>query len=187
MSTTRSTRTVALAGVLALGMGGSGIVLAQSTSSAPMEKSPQSMSSSGQMQSGQPMSSGGQMHASKSTQGKIDQSISQAKASELIGKEVVNADGTKIGKVSEVARKQQDQSLQLVVKTGGHLGMGEKHMALPLEQVRMQGKELHLTQALTQDRIKQYVASYDKQSYQPISRQQQQETVAQLEQSSKAG
>lgn len=119
--------------------------------------------------------------------GQMDQTLSQAKAKDVIGKEVVNADGKKIGTVSEVSRHEPGNALQLVVKTGGHLGLGEKHMAVPLDQVRMQGNEIHLKQEMTQSQVEQHVASYDKKSFKPITREQRDETMAALESGSKTG
>lgn len=151
----------------------------------------QSSSGSTGMQSGSSETMQSRTETSPSTQtgrmGQMDQTLSQAKAKDVIGKEVVNADGKKIGKVSEVAHHEPDNALQLVVKTGGHLGLGEKHIAVPLDQVRMQGNEIHLKQELSQSQIEQEVASYDKKSFKPITRAQRDETMATLESSGKTG
>lgn len=171
MSTFRNVRNTALVGVAAFGLAATAAIAQSSTTPS---------TSSGSSTSMQQSTPSGSM-SSSAAGGQLDSTISQAKIRDLVGKEVVNADGKKIGKVSEIAHDQRDQSLRMVVATGGHLGLGEKHMALPLSNARLQGNEIHLTKELSQQQIQQDVASYDKNNFKPVSGQQREETVAAAE------
>jgi sporulation protein YlmC with PRC-barrel domain len=59
------------------------------------------------------------------------------KASRLIGSEVHNYQGDKIGKVDDIALNRNSDTISyLVLATGGFLGIGEKYAAVPLHTVR---------------------------------------------------
>lgn len=115
---------------------------------------------------------------SGSAQAAMDSSISQARIEDLIGKEVLNVDGQSIGEVKEIARDRDDQSLRMIVATGGVLGVGERRMALPVAGARMEDDRVHLTQSLSEQQMQQDIASYDKANYLEVTEQEREETVA---------
>lgn len=82
-----------------------------STSSMSNTKSPDSATSSGMTKSGP---TGGQL----------------ASADELIGKNVYGRDNNKIGEVDDVILDANGQAKQLVISSGGFLGIGEKQVAV---------------------------------------------------------
>ncbi|PWC86685.1 hypothetical protein TSH100_13100 [Azospirillum sp. TSH100] len=82
-----------------------------STSSMSNTASPDSATSSGMTKSGP---TGGQL----------------ASADELIGKNVYGRDNNKIGEVDDVILDANGQAKQLVISSGGFLGIGEKQVAV---------------------------------------------------------
>jgi sporulation protein YlmC with PRC-barrel domain len=111
-------------------------------------------------------------------QGSLDSSMAQAKVDDLIGKDVLNTDGQKVGEVKEIARDRDDQSLQMIVATRGVLAVGEKRIALPVTNARLEWNQIHLTRNLSEQQMQLDVASFDQKNYQTVSRQEREETVA---------
>ena len=70
------------------------------------------------------------------------------------GKEVVNAKGETLGEVEKLVISTGDQQVYAVVGVGGFLGIGEKEVAIPLEQLQPQGENLTLTSGITEDELK---------------------------------
>lgn len=57
-------------------------------------------------------------------------------ADELIGTSVINPDGDEIGKLRDVVINRQDQAVLAVIGVGGILGIGDKDVAVPFEDLR---------------------------------------------------
>ena len=70
------------------------------------------------------------------------------------GKDVVNAKGDKVGEVDKLVVSTGDQKVYAVVGVGGFLGIGEKDVAIPLEQLQPQGDKLALSSGITEDELK---------------------------------
>lgn len=70
------------------------------------------------------------------------------------GKDVVNAKGDKVGEVDKLVVSTGDQKVYAVVGVGGFLGIGEKDVAIPLEQLQPQGDNLVLSSGITEDELK---------------------------------
>lgn len=104
----------------------------------------------------------------------------EARVEELLDVEVLDAAGQSLGTVESVARSRLDHSLQLIVASGGRLGFGEKHMALPVENVRLVGSRLRLEQGLDEDQVEQFQASYNAKDYDEVDEQEREETLAQI-------
>lgn len=70
------------------------------------------------------------------------------------GKDVINAKGDKVGEVEKLVINTGDQQVYAVVGVGGFLGIGEKDVAIPLEQLQPQDNNLTLSSGITEDELK---------------------------------
>jgi hypothetical protein len=86
---------------------------------------------------------------------------------------VVNSAGDKIGEVEHVVRSTQDNRLYAVISVGGFLGVGDKEVAIPLNELQMRDDKLRapLT-ASTQEQLKSH-PEYDESRYKKVSDDQQ--------------
>ena len=75
------------------------------------------------------------------------------RASEVIGSSVVNDAGDTVGKVDEIIVGPDGKAPFVVLSVGGFLGLGDKLVALPYEQMRTDGKKIVLPGA-TEDSLK---------------------------------
>lgn len=75
------------------------------------------------------------------------------RASKVIGSNVVNEAGDTVGKVDEIIVGPDGKAPFVVLSVGGFLGMGDKLVALPYEQMRTDGKKIVLPGA-TKDSLK---------------------------------
>ena len=73
---------------------------------------------------------------------------------EYQGKEVVTAQGDKVGKVAKLVISNSDRQAYAVVGVGGFLGMGQKDAAIPLDQLQPQEDKLVLSAGITEDALK---------------------------------
>jgi len=115
---------------------------------------------------------------SRSDQVGLGEALLATRIDDLLGKEVVNTDGQLIGEIERVVRDREGRTLQMLISTGGFLGLGEKHLALPLENARLEGDQIHLTEPLHEQQMQAAIETYEKRDYQEISRQGSNETVA---------
>ena len=75
------------------------------------------------------------------------------RASKVIGSSVVNEAGDTVGKVDEIIVGPDGKAPFVVLSVGGFLGMGDKLVALPYEQMKTDGKKIVLPGA-TKDSLK---------------------------------
>jgi len=75
------------------------------------------------------------------------------RASKVIGSTVVNEAGDSVGKVDEIIVGPDGKAPFVVLSVGGFLGVGDKLVALPYEQMRTDGKKIVLPGA-TKDSLK---------------------------------
>jgi len=66
------------------------------------------------------------------------------RASKVIGSSVVNDAGDTVGKVDEIIVGPDGKAPFVVISVGGFLGLGDKLVALPYEQMRTDGKKIVL-------------------------------------------
>lgn len=64
---------------------------------------------------------------------------------ELEGKDVVGQNGKEIGSVKEVVRSREQGNIQVVISAGGVMGMGDKEIAVPLDQLSLRDDKLHIS------------------------------------------
>lgn len=77
------------------------------------------------------------------------------KAQELIGRDVVNASGKDIGEIDDIVINDQDQAMYAVIGVGGFLGLGQKEVAIPFEQLRLGAENVILMSERSEGDLKQ--------------------------------
>ncbi|TAJ85651.1 MAG: PRC-barrel domain containing protein [Reyranella sp.] len=75
------------------------------------------------------------------------------RASKVLGSSVVNEAGDTVGKIDEIIVGPDGKAPFVVLSVGGFLGVGDKLVALPYEQMRTDGKKIVLPGA-TKDSLK---------------------------------
>ncbi len=66
------------------------------------------------------------------------------RASKVLGSSVVNEAGDTVGKIDEIIVGPDGKAPFVVLSVGGFLGVGDKLVALPYEQMRTDGKKIVL-------------------------------------------
>jgi sporulation protein YlmC with PRC-barrel domain len=87
-------------------------------------------------------------------------------AEDLIGKKVVNANNETIGDINDLVIDNQ-KVVMAVIGVGGFLGIGEKEVAVPLDQLKLTEDKAMLNSTLTKDQLKKMPA-YEKGKLQGI-------------------
>jgi sporulation protein YlmC with PRC-barrel domain len=64
---------------------------------------------------------------------------------DLEGRDVIGADGDRIGEITDVVMDPERQSVYAVVSSGGLLGIGAREYAIHFNDLQMTGEELQLT------------------------------------------
>jgi putative membrane protein len=85
----------------------------------------------------------------------------------LLGSSVVNTKGDKVGKIEDIVLDQTGKYFA-VLSVGGFLGIGDKDVAVPLNDLQLGEDEAYLMSATTEDQLKQ-MPEYDKDQYQPFA------------------
>jgi putative membrane protein len=75
-------------------------------------------------------------------------------ANDLIGQTVVNQNGDSVGEIYDIVLNSSDQAVLAVVSVGGFLGIGEKNVAVPFEQLQPSDTEAILMSTATEDELK---------------------------------
>jgi putative membrane protein len=86
-------------------------------------------------------------------------------AKDVIGTDVVNSNGDQVGEIKDLVID-ANQVQYAVVSVGGFLGIGDKEVVIPLEQLKLGDDKSYLTTAETVDQLKQ-MPEYDKDQYKP--------------------
>lgn len=71
-----------------------------------------------------------------------DNQIQTVSVNSLLERNVVNLQGKTFGEVESVVQPQDGGTAALVVEAGGFLGIGEKELTIPLDEIRMEGDRL---------------------------------------------
>ncbi|CAI08688.1 PRC-barrel domain-containing protein [Aromatoleum aromaticum] len=64
---------------------------------------------------------------------------------ELRGKDVIGPGGDEIGSVKAVVHSRQEKNIQAVISAGGFLGIGDKEITLPLDQLQFVDGKLRVS------------------------------------------
>jgi hypothetical protein len=71
---------------------------------------------------------------------------------DLVGNDVLNSEGSSIGEIEDVVIDQEEK-VYAVISVGGFLGIGEKQVALPLDELHPNPSEGGLSTAMTEDEL----------------------------------
>jgi hypothetical protein len=109
-----------------------------------------------------------QQNQTQQQQSQQQNSLMQMTASDLQGKQVVTQQGEELGEVEEISKSTQDNSLYAIVSVGGFLGLGEKEIALPLQEMNLEQDQLVMQTQRSKDQLKDSANEYNEQDYQPV-------------------
>jgi hypothetical protein len=118
-------------------------------------------------------------HGMKKEQGKSGTStMQQSKARQqamanlsvdrLTGMTVINQVDEEIGEVEQVVRGKADERIRAVVSVGGFLGIGDKEVTIPIDELHIEGDRLRSPLASTEAELESRTA-YDAAMYERLS------------------
>ncbi len=82
-------------------------------------------------------------------------------ADELAGRDLVNSNGEEIGEIEDLVVDEQNNALYVIASVGGFLGIGDRKVAVPFEQLTVHEDDVMLTQPITKEELKQMPAYED--------------------------
>ena len=88
----------------------------------------------------------------------------QIRATTLMGQEVYGADDESIGEISDLVLQEDGETRAAIIDVGGFLGVGEKPVAIPFEQIEIQqqeGADPRLVVAMSREELEQAPAFED--------------------------
>jgi putative membrane protein len=91
----------------------------------------------------------------------------QVNVEEVLGSQVVNTNGEEVAEIEDLVMD-QNQDLYAVLSVGGFLGIGEKRVAVPLEDLQLSEDQVYLMTAATEEQLEQ-MPEYDEQQFQPYA------------------
>jgi sporulation protein YlmC with PRC-barrel domain len=71
---------------------------------------------------------------------------------QLVGKSVYNSAGDRVGEIDQIVVNRNSRATAAVVGVGGFLGIGEKKVVVPFDNMRMQGDRI-VAPGLTKDSV----------------------------------
>ena len=80
------------------------------------------------------------------------------------GKEIITSKGDSVGKIDKLVTSNRDHTVYAVVGVGGMLGLGEKDIAIPINQLQSRGDKWLLNSSVTKDSLKQEM-KYEKSEF----------------------
>ena len=86
---------------------------------------------------------------------------------EMLGEPVVNENSDEVGEIQDVVIK--DNTYYAVLSVGGFLGLGDKDVAIPLDDLKLGEDEAYLMSAQTEEQLEEMPA-YEATQYQPPPR-----------------
>ena len=86
---------------------------------------------------------------------------------EVLGAPVVNDKGDEVGEIKDVVMK--DNTYYAVLAVGGFLGIGDKNVAIPLDELKLGEDEAYLMSAQTEEQLEPMPA-YEATQYEPAPR-----------------
>ena len=106
------------------------------------------------------------------------------RATDLIGQDIENAEGDEIGEVEDLIITDDDTILMAVVSVGGFLGIGDKKVAIPYDELTLAEDGEQITFNATKEELEarpefQYADDQQAQAEQPSQTDQQQQGVEQ--------
>jgi sporulation protein YlmC with PRC-barrel domain len=96
-----------------------------------------------------------------------DQELQQM-ASDLIGKNLVNAEGEDIGEIEDFVIDDNGGAVFAIAGIGGFLGIGEKDIAVPFEDLEIRDDEVVLMTPMSTDELKD-LPSYEEGTWRSVN------------------
>ncbi|WP_207485997.1 PRC-barrel domain-containing protein [Arenibaculum pallidiluteum] len=121
---------------------GPGGAMAQPSAIAPVEAGPGTTTGPDEERAAEALEDGSAMDGS-----------ALASAEALIGKRVLGADGAEIGEVTDVILTAAGEPEQIVLTSGGFLGLGAKQVALAFDEILVQDDGTLSVETITLDEI----------------------------------
>lgn len=94
--------------------------------------------------------------------------LGEMSAEQVIGKDVVNLRGEDVGEVEDIVLD-QDKAVFAVISVGGFLGMGDKNVAVPVNELKLGENDVIMMSETTEEQLESMPA-YEQQAYQPFER-----------------
>jgi putative membrane protein len=114
---------------------------------------------------------GAQPDAATQQQGSMEQAATRPEepvsVDQVLGSRVVNAEGQEVGEIEDLVLD-RNQIAYAVVSVGGLLGIGEKRVAVPLDDLQLGEGETYLMSSATQEQLEQ-MPQYDEGQFQPYA------------------
>ena len=85
-----------------------------------------------------------------------------ARASEYIGKDIVNLNGDEVGEIEDLLVNPGTKKVHALIEVGGFLGIGEKRVVVPLSDLRMSDDDVILMTRQTEEQLETMPAFNDK-------------------------
>ncbi len=89
---------------------------------------------------------------------------SNYEAKNLIGKDVRNDQGEKLGKIKNLVIDPSGRVTYAVLETGGIVGLGEKTYAIPWDRIHVSSDRKHMTLNVSKDQISSEFAAFEEKS-----------------------
>ena len=88
---------------------------------------------------------------------------------EVLGSRVVNANGDEVAEIEDLV-VDQNQTHYAILSVGGFLGIGDKKVAIPLDQMQLGEDETYLMSTETEEQLEE-MPEYEEGQYQPFQRE----------------
>jgi putative membrane protein len=75
-------------------------------------------------------------------------------ANDLIGQKVVNKNGDKVGKIEDIVLNSSDKAVLAIISVGGFLGIGDRLVAVPFDQLQLDKDKAILMSSATEEQLK---------------------------------
>jgi putative membrane protein len=80
--------------------------------------------------------------------------LGEMTANDLIGQKVVNKNGDKVGKIDDIVLNSNDKAVLAVISVGGFLGIGDRLVAVPFDQLQLDKDKAILMSSATEEQLK---------------------------------
>ena len=102
-----------------------------------------------------------EQHAATQPQGEIS-------IDEVLGSTVVNSAGEEVAEIEDIVLD-ANQKYYAILSVGGFLGIGDKKVAIPLDQLQLGEDQVYLMSAQTEEQLEE-MPEYEEDQYQPLQR-----------------
>lgn len=109
----------------------------------------------------------GEQHGAAGQQQAATEPEPTVSVDQVLGSRVVNAEGEEVGEIEDLVLD-RNQIAYAVVSVGGFLGLGEKTVAVPLDDLQLGEGETYLMTSASQEQLEQ-MPEYDAQQFQPYA------------------